>query len=104
MDHLHAVNQLMKKCAEYKIPLVVALVDYNNVFDSVQIQDAIEALKEQEVDEVYIEVLKHIYRHTKSFISCTKIQHPSSSRKLSDKVIQVRQSCSRLVLKRYFVT
>ena len=47
IDHLHAVNQLIEKCAEYKIPLVVGLVDYNKAFDSVEIPDVIEALQEQ---------------------------------------------------------
>ena len=57
IDHLHAVNQLIEKCAEYKIPLVVGLVDYNKAFDSVEIHDVIEALQEQEVDPVYVNVL-----------------------------------------------
>ncbi|XP_037782019.1 uncharacterized protein LOC119578522 [Penaeus monodon] len=29
IDHLHSVNQLIEKCAEYRIPLVIGLVDYN---------------------------------------------------------------------------
>ena len=81
MDQLHAVNQLIEKCAEYKILLAVALVDYNKAFDSVEIQDVIEALKEQEVDEVYIEVLKHIYRHAKSFIRLHRDSKPLKLKK-----------------------
>ena len=81
MDHLHAVNQLIEKCAEYKIPLAVALVDYNKAFDSVEIQDVIEALKEQEDDEVCIEVLKHIYRHAKSFFRLHKDSKPFKLKK-----------------------
>ena len=57
IDHLHAVNQLIEKCAEYKIPLVVGLVDYNKAFDSVEIPDVIKALQEQGVNPVYDNVL-----------------------------------------------
>ena len=76
IDHLHAVNQLIEKCAEYKIPLVVGLVDYNKAFDSVKIPDVIEALQEQGVDPVYVNVLKHIYKQAKSFIRLHKDSKP----------------------------
>ena len=39
IDHLDVVNQLIEKCAEYKIPLVIGLVNYNKAFDSVEILD-----------------------------------------------------------------
>ena len=81
MAHLHAVNQLIEKCPEFKIPLAVALLDYNKALDSVEIQDVIEALKEQEVDEVYIEIHKHIYRHTNSFIRLHKDSKPFKLKK-----------------------
>ena len=76
IDHLHAVNQLIEKCAEYKIPLVVGLVDYNKAFDSVEITDVIEALQEQGVDPVYVNVLKHINKQAKSFIRLHKDSKP----------------------------
>ena len=76
IDRLHAVNQLIEKCAEYKIPLVVGLVDYNKAFDSVEIPDVIEALQEQGVDPVYVNVLKHIYKHARSFIRLHKDSKP----------------------------
>ena len=75
-DHLHAVNQLIEKCAEYKIPLVVALVDYNKAFDSVEIPDVIEALQEQGVETVYVNVLQHIYKQAKSFIRLHQDSRP----------------------------
>ena len=76
IDHLHAVNLLIEKCAEYKIPLVVGLVDYNKAFDSVEIPDVIEALQEQGVDPMYVNVLKHIYKQAKSFIRLHKDSKP----------------------------
>ncbi|XP_042886328.1 uncharacterized protein LOC122262382 [Penaeus japonicus] len=76
-DHLHVINQLIEKCAEYKIPILIALVDYNKAFDSVEIQDVIEAVQEQGVDTVYIEVLKHKCHYAKSFIRLHKDSRPS---------------------------
>ena len=37
-DLIHAINQLKEKCREYNIPLLVAFVDYEKAFDSVQNQ------------------------------------------------------------------
>ena len=65
---LFHITVKIDSCAEYKIPLVVGLVDYNKAFDSVEIPDVIEALQEQEVDPVYVNVLKHIYKQANSFV------------------------------------
>ena len=46
-DHIHAINQLEKKCREYNIPLCVAFVDYEKAFDSVQTQAILTSLQEQ---------------------------------------------------------
>ncbi|XP_037780209.1 craniofacial development protein 2-like [Penaeus monodon] len=77
IDHLHSVNQLIEKCAEYRIPLVIGLVDYNKAFDSVEIPDVIDALEKQGVDPVYINILKHIYKNAKSFIRLHKGSKPT---------------------------
>ena len=37
-----------------------AVVDYNKAFDSVVIPEVIDALKEQGVEPVYVNVLQHI--------------------------------------------
>ena len=71
IDHLHTVNQLSEKCAEYKILLVVGLVDYNKAFDSVEIVDVIDP-----PPPVYVNVLKHIYKQAKSFIRLHKDSKP----------------------------
>ena len=76
VDHLHAVNQLIEKCVEYKIPLVAAFVDYNKAFDSVEISDVLEALHEQGIEPVYINIFKHIYKQAKSFIRMHKDSKP----------------------------
>ena len=61
-DHIHAMNQLKEKCREYNIPLCVAFVDYEKAFDSVQTQAILTSLQEQGIEDVYIEILKDIYR------------------------------------------
>ena len=56
-DHIHAINQLKKKCREYNIPLCVAFVDYEKAFDYVQTQAILTSLP-----DVYIEnPERHIY-------------------------------------------
>ena len=55
-DHIHAIN-----CHEYNLPLCVAFVDYEKVFDSVQTQAILTSLQEQGIEDVYIEILKDIY-------------------------------------------
>ena len=76
VDHLHAVNQLIEKCVDYKIPLVAVFVDYNKAFDSVEISDVLEALHEQGIEPVYINIFKHIYKQAKSFIRMHKDSKP----------------------------
>ena len=60
-DHIHAINQLKEKCREYNIPLCVAFVDYEKAFDSVQTQAILTSLQEQEIEDVYLEILKYTY-------------------------------------------
>ena len=60
-DHIHAINQFKEKCREYNTPLCVAVVDYEKAFDSVQTQAILTSLQEQEIEDVYIEILKDIY-------------------------------------------
>ena len=53
------MNQLKGKCREYNIPLCVAFVDYEKVFDSVHTQAILTSLQEQGIEGVYI--MKDIY-------------------------------------------
>ncbi|CAM4712403.1 unnamed protein product [Leuciscus chuanchicus] len=36
MDHIHVLNQLLERCRKYKMPLVLAFVDYEKAFDSIE--------------------------------------------------------------------
>ena len=76
MDHLHSINQLKEKAAEYRLPLAVAFIDFKKAFDSVEIPKVMEAISRQGVDPVYVEVLKHIYNHGSSFIRLHKDSDP----------------------------
>ena len=58
-DHIHAINQLKEKCREYNIPLCVAFVDYEKVFDSVQSHAILTSLQKQGIEDEYIEILKY---------------------------------------------
>ena len=75
-DHLQTVNHIIEKTNEYKIPLIIALVDYTKAFDSVETEEVMSALEEQGVDSVYINVLRHIYDHATSFIRLHKDSEP----------------------------
>ena len=54
------INEENKLGSVRAFPLVVGPVDYNNAFDSVVIPEVIDALKEQGVEPVYVNVLQHI--------------------------------------------
>ena len=72
IDHLQTVNQIIEKANEYKMPLVVAHLDYTKAFDSVETEEVMLALEEQGVDPVYINIFRHIYEHATSFIRLHK--------------------------------
>ncbi|MEG7524065.1 MAG: reverse transcriptase domain-containing protein, partial [Chromatiales bacterium] len=55
---------MKEKCREYNIPLCIALVDYEMAFDSVQTQAVLTSLQEQEIEDVYVELLKDIYTNS----------------------------------------
>ena len=47
IDHVHTVNQLKEKCAEYQKPLLLAFVDYEKAFDSVELKAIVTSLEKQ---------------------------------------------------------
>jgi len=68
MDHLHSINQVIEKTSEYNIPLCLAFVDYQKAFDSVETKSVIQALRNQGVEQTYINILEYIYRNATAFI------------------------------------
>ena len=61
IDHLQVVNQQQEKANEYNIPLCFAFVDYEKAFDSIECELLFEGLKNQGVDEVYLNILRNLY-------------------------------------------
>jgi hypothetical protein len=64
MDHIHVINQLREKCAEYQRPLCMALVDYEKAFDSIETSAVLTSLEQQNIEEVYINTLAGIYKNS----------------------------------------
>ena len=60
IDHLQVVNQLRKKANEH-IPLCFAFVDYEKAFDSIEFEPLFEGLKNQGVDEAYLNFLQKLF-------------------------------------------
>ncbi|WP_265430092.1 RNA-directed DNA polymerase, partial [Klebsiella pneumoniae] len=61
LDHIHTINQVIEKSAEYTKPLYMVFIDYEKAFDSVSTAAVLEALKDQGIEETYIALLNEIY-------------------------------------------
>uniref|UniRef100_A0A914VP78 Reverse transcriptase domain-containing protein n=1 Tax=Plectus sambesii TaxID=2011161 RepID=A0A914VP78_9BILA len=60
IDHIQVLNQLIKRCREYKTPLVLAFVDYEKAFNSVEFNAVLQALHRQGFDNDYIALLQEL--------------------------------------------
>ncbi|CAM4691260.1 unnamed protein product [Leuciscus chuanchicus] len=60
MDHLQVLNQLLERTREYKMPLVLAFVDYEKAFDSVEINAVLLALQQQGIGDEYVALLQEL--------------------------------------------
>ncbi len=52
IDHIHVINQIVEKSAQYSLPLCMAFIDYEKAFDSVKSSAVMQALMQQLVDEL----------------------------------------------------
>ena len=68
IDHLQVVNQLQEKTNAYNMPLCFAFVDYEKVFDSIEFEPLFEGLKNQGVDEAYLNILRNLYSEATSVL------------------------------------
>ena len=57
---------------EYNFKLSIAFVDYEKAFDSVQTQALLTSLQEQEIEDVYIELIHEIYTNSSMTVRFTK--------------------------------
>eukprot|EP00973_Karenia_brevis_P078860 10944375-Karenia_brevis.AAC.1 len=60
-DHLQTVVLLIEACTEYQVDLWICAVDYCKAFDTVEHASIWAALKNQGVDERYINLLATLY-------------------------------------------
>lgn len=51
MDHLHAINQLLEKCSEYKIDIYMAFIDLKKAFDPLKHNFPLKSLKNRGTPE-----------------------------------------------------
>ncbi|EYB91984.1 hypothetical protein Y032_0199g1651 [Ancylostoma ceylanicum] len=58
MDHIHTVVQLIERCREYTMPLVLTFIDYKKAFDSVETNAVLDALLQAGVDSAYVNILE----------------------------------------------
>ncbi|EYC27290.1 hypothetical protein Y032_0009g630 [Ancylostoma ceylanicum] len=95
MDHIHTETQLIERCREYTMPLILTFVDYRKAFDSVETNAVLNALIHAGVDPAYVNILEQCNIGTTTTIQLfdKKLQIPIE--KGVDKEILPRQNCSR---------
>lgn len=57
-DHLQTLSQIIEKHTEFQIPLYIGFVDFKKAFDSITHTSIWQALENQDIPEVYIQVIK----------------------------------------------
>ena len=57
-DHLQALNQIIEKSNEYKLPLCICFIDYEKAFDTVEHVAIFEALRKTSINETYVKKKK----------------------------------------------
>ena len=80
-DHLQAVNQIIEKCNEYQIPLIMCFVDYAKAFDSVTTLAVVESIQNQGVHPAYVELFRNIYTNARAYIQLDRPSDLFSLRK-----------------------
>ncbi|KAK6754351.1 hypothetical protein RB195_013384 [Necator americanus] len=64
LHHIRTVSRVIEVCREYRLPLVLTFVDYENAFDSVETNAILSALVDQGVDASYVRTLANCDRCT----------------------------------------
>jgi hypothetical protein len=63
IDHIHTLELIIEKYQEQQRPLYIAFIDYQKAFDTVSYTSIWKTMKEQEVEDIYINVIKSIYNN-----------------------------------------
>ena len=72
LDYIYTLKQTVKKNNDYSMPLSLAFIDYQKVFDSVKITAVITALEKQGIESVCVNIIKKIYNNSTSIIKLHK--------------------------------
>uniref|UniRef100_A0A7I4YXJ4 Reverse transcriptase domain-containing protein n=1 Tax=Haemonchus contortus TaxID=6289 RepID=A0A7I4YXJ4_HAECO len=70
LDHIATCRRLIEASRGHRLPLVMTFIDYKKAFNSVEPLKVWEALEEQGVERIYVDVLRECYSH------CTTVFHP----------------------------
>lgn len=57
-DHIHTLSQLIERCREYRMPLVLVFVDYAKAFDSIDQGAVVQSLLDAGIHSHYVETIK----------------------------------------------
>lgn len=68
MNHIHVAEQIIEKYKEFNMPLYIAFVDYYKAFDSISHISIWKALRKNNINEKYINIIKNIYTKSVSKI------------------------------------
>ena len=72
ISNLQVTNQMQEKANEYSFPLCFAFVDYEKGFKSIEFEPLFEGLKNQGVDEEYLNILRNLYSEATSVLQLHK--------------------------------
>ena len=64
-DHLQSIKTVIEKSIEFNRPLVLAFVDFQKAFDTVEPKAVLSALQECRVDYRYTKLIYNIYKNAK---------------------------------------
>ncbi|EYC11015.1 hypothetical protein Y032_0053g2428 [Ancylostoma ceylanicum] len=76
VDHIHAMNELIERSNEYRIPLFIAFIDYEKAYDTVETNSLWNVLQEQGVHAQLIALLQGIYANAQSLIKLGETNIP----------------------------
>jgi len=66
VDHLQSINLVIEKCSEYDIELHAAFIDYSKAFDSINHKFLLSALKNQNVPQSMLNLIREMYTNVKA--------------------------------------
>ena len=75
VDHIFTLREIISRTNEYHLPLCLAFIDFEKAFDSISHSALFSALKEQGIEQDYIEILHNIYKTSTAFVSVVEETH-----------------------------